>query len=239
MEPVQAIGGTCFLLMSAALSVRLLQLAYRNRAVPELLLGVAFLLGGTLGAILEAGGLTMLPDEAGPLLAVAKAFGAAGIAFNAVFTWYVFRRGDAWALPVLAVVVGVQGLSYAAHFATGTFATGVQAPQALWLEFIGRVASPLWLGIEAGLYWSRMRRRARIGLSDPLVQNRFLLWSLASATGVLLLATSVVPNYVERGTPAMDINLAAFGLLGIATSLLYWLAFFPPSAYRRRLTAAA
>jgi hypothetical protein len=60
VEVLRGIGGSCFLLTSAALAVRLFQLAYRNRAVPELLLGAAFLCGGTLGATMEASSQTLV-----------------------------------------------------------------------------------------------------------------------------------------------------------------------------------
>lgn len=239
MELLQAIGGGCFLLMSAALSIRLLQLARRNRAVPELLLGSAFLLGGTLGATLEAAGPSLAPEVAGRLVAVGKALGGIGIALNALFTWWVFRRGESWATALLVGLVALLTLGYFVNWQSGTFQTGMTTPDAFWLEFVGRVASPIWLGSEAVIYWSRMRRRSRIGLADPLVQNRFLLWALASFTGVLLIATSAAPVYARIGSQVADANLAAFGVLGIATAALYWLAFFPPEAYRRRICASA
>lgn len=237
MEALQGIGGASFLLISIALALRLLHLAGRTRAVPELLLGLAFLCGG-IGAVLEAGGQVLAPERAGPVMAAGKAIGGAGLALNAVFVWWVFRRGERWALWLMSFLVLLQGLGYAVHGLTGTFEAGLMARGAFWLEFLGRVASPLWLGGEAWGYWLRMRRRARIGLSDALLQNRFLLWTLASLTGVLLLATSAVPLYVQPGTPLSDLNLAAFGLLGLTTASFYWLAFFPPRAYRRWVIAA-
>ena len=50
----QAIGGSCFLLISVIVGLRLMLLARRNRSLPELLLGISFLAGGGIGAVLEA-----------------------------------------------------------------------------------------------------------------------------------------------------------------------------------------
>jgi hypothetical protein len=63
--------------------------------------------------------------------------------------------------------------------------------------------------------------------------------SSGTVTGILLIATSAAPVYADLGTSFADANLAAFGLLGIATAALYWLAFFPPASYRRWLAAPA
>jgi hypothetical protein len=89
LETVQALGGGSFLLVSTVLSFRLFVLAKRNRALPELLLGISFLFGGTIGAVLEATAQAFPPERAGALLAVAKTFGLVGMATNLVFTWWV------------------------------------------------------------------------------------------------------------------------------------------------------
>ena len=37
----------------------------------------------------------------------------------------------------------------------------------------------------------------------------------------------------------MAVNLTVLWISGIGASVPYWLAFFPPAAYRRRIRAAA
>ena len=241
MEAFEAVGGGFFLLVSSILSVRLLLLARRNRALPELLLGIAFLFGGTLGAVTEAAGGVMLetygPGRGGAMLAVGKAFGLIGIGANCFFVWWVFRRDEPWAFRLVLGLIALMGAGYALHFWSGAFASGVQSPLAFWIEFVGRVVSPAWLGVEAALYSQRMSRRVKLGLGDPVVANRFWLWAVASCTGIGFLLTSIPPLYFDRDSLLVSIDLVLFSLLGLATSVAYWLAFFPPAAYRRWLTS--
>lgn len=242
MLALQAIGGGSFLLISAILSVRLILLALRNRALPELLLGLAFLLGGTLGALSEAAaatiGLEQGWDRAGPMLAFGKSIGMLGITCNLLFTWWVFRRRARWALPVIAVLVAAQLIALLGHASAGSFETGVIAPTWFWLELAARIVSPAWLGVEAFSYYARMRRRVGLGMADAVVANRFLLLSIASLSGTLFLLTSLPPIYLEEGSPLAALDLVAFAVFGLATAFTYWLAFFPPAAYRRWLETA-
>ena len=62
-EAAQAFGGGLFLVTSLVIGVRLLHLAWRNRTLPELLLGIAFFVGAGLGAVLEAGSMVALETE--------------------------------------------------------------------------------------------------------------------------------------------------------------------------------
>ena len=125
------------------------------------------------------------------------------------------------------------------HASSDAFRTALIDMRWFWLELAGRLASPSWLGIEAFLYWNAMRRRARIGLADPVVANRFLLWTVASATGLLCLLTSVPPHYLPAHHWLLELDLFVFSAAGIATAAAYWLAFFPPGRYRRWLEAPA
>jgi hypothetical protein len=238
MLVLQAVGGGAFLIVSSILGIRLLFMAVRNQALPELLLGVAFLCGGTLGALIEANALVLGERgfNAGPLLAAGKTFGLIGMISNCLFTWWVFRRDDRWALGVIGGISLWQLVAFIGHFWSGAFTTAAVQPLWFWIEFIGRLASPTWLGIEAALYWMAMRRRLAIGLGDAIVANRFALWALASASGVVFLFTSVPPLYVTDGLwIALDLTL--FALAGISTAAAYWLAFFPPATYARYVEA--
>ena len=97
---------------------------------------------------------------------------------------------------------------------------------------IGAALFMLCEAVSLPAYWRRMRRRAALGLGDPLVTNRFGLWALASATGVVCLLTSVPPLYLPAGSALLLADLVVFGAAGVATASLYWLAFFPPARYR-------
>ena len=79
----------------------------------------------------------------------------------------------------------------------------------------------------------------KLGLADPVVTDRFLLWTFAAACSFLMLSTSIMPILLGRTHPLAIIALAVFSVTGAATAACYWLAFFPPEAYRRRVRARA
>jgi hypothetical protein len=234
MNAMQAIGGGSFLLVSGILGIRLLALAYRNRALPELLLGLSFLLGGTFGAIIEAnaGVVAQQGGDGGSMLAVGKALGLVAMFTNSLFTYWVFRRGQIAGKCVIGAVVLLTSAGYIGHFSSGAFSTGVVEPLWFWVEFLGRIVSASWLGAEAFLYFGAMRRRVALGLAEPILANRFLLWTIASCTGVVFLCTSVPPMFLTEGL-LVEIDMYLFAAAGLATASAYWLAFFPPAAYRK------
>jgi hypothetical protein len=84
IDAIQAAAGGLFLLTATVVGCRLLLLARRSRALPELLLGAGLLVGGTIGGPLEAAGLSarpeLGPDLTGRLLLIGKLFGVVALA---------------------------------------------------------------------------------------------------------------------------------------------------------------
>ena len=85
-----------------------------------------------------------------------------------------------------------------------------------------------------------MRRRLRLGLADPLVTNRFLLWGLgigAAGVGSLIsVSVQVVSGFSMSEIPALTLSNSMFGL---ASAVLMWVAFVPPAAWRRYILGQA
>jgi hypothetical protein len=241
IEALQAVAASMYLLTMAVVGCRLLFLAHRSRALPELLLGVSLILGGVIGALLEAGGLAAIRDHSaqmvGRLLLAGKLFGVAGLLFTGLFTWRVFRPGERWAGLVVAALVACSLTALCGFAWHGTFSTA-EIPS-LWfgVEFVGRLGAPCWMALEAIRYYGLMRRRLRLGLADPVVTNRFLLWALAAGFSIVLLLTSAPPVFLDpiRQEALLISDLLIFSVCGVASSICYWLAFFPPAAYRHRL----
>jgi hypothetical protein len=78
-----------------------------------------------------------------------------------------------------------------------------------------------------------MRRRARMGLGDPIVANRLLLWGIgASGIAAVTLVHLVAQLLGRYELPPSLVGVVSALLLG--TAVAEWLAFFPPRAYRRR-----
>jgi hypothetical protein len=243
LEAVLALGGGLYFFMSAVVALRLLVLARRNRGLPELLLGLSFLLAGTIGSFLEVAGVAARPQlepaQIGALAMVGKLFAAAGLACSILFIGWVFRRHERWAIVPTTAVIAAAAVAFAGMAATGTFSSGVSSAPWFWIEFAARLGSPCWLGLEAGRYYLRMKRRMRLGLADPVVTNRFLLWTSAAFFSFLMLSTSIAPVVLGRSHPVAIAALVVFSLSGAAAAASYWLAFFPPEAYRRRVRARA
>jgi len=243
LEAGQALGGSLFFVASAAVAIRLLFLARRNRGLPELMLGLSFLLGGTIGAIVEVVGIVaspqLQPAQVGTFLMIGKLFGIAGVSCSVLFVGWVFRRHERWAIVPATAVIGAGLVAFGGMAAAGTFSSGVNTAPWYWIELAGRLGSPCWLGLEAGRYYLRMKRRMRLGLADPVVTDRFLLWTFAASFSFLMLTTSITPVLLGRTHPVAHAALVVCSFSGAAVAACYWLAFFPPEAYRRHLRARA
>ena len=101
------------------------------------------------------------------------------------------------------------------------------------------LAAYLWTGWEAFHYHGLMRRRARLGLADAAVSDRFLLWGLMAlcvAAGVLLNSVALALRIEILESPWILLGSSATGL---AQALLLVLAFVPPSSYLAWVRARA
>jgi hypothetical protein len=245
LDGLQSIGGSIYMLTITVVGVRMLLLARRTHGMPELLLGLSMLLGGLFGASLEVFVMfslpTLEPQLAGHLLLVAKLSGGLGITLHNLFIWKVFRPDNGWGALGFGLLTGLLAVVLFGFEFSGSFATGVVQPFWFWTELVGRVAAPLWLSFEALRYWSLMRRRVRLGLGDPLLANRFLMYGLAALLGVIMMLTSVVGQTADPEGPTLVADAALFLLFGcgMGASACYALAFFPPAAYRERFAAVA
>ena len=91
----------------------------------------------------------------------------------------------------------------------------------------------------AGLHqWRMSCRRLALGLGDPVVSNRFLMWGLFGASAGALVVVLIVLQLqrVNAGTDLVgSLAMAGFGLV---SSVFAALAFFPPRAYLDRVRSA-
>jgi hypothetical protein len=158
----------------------------------------------------------------------------------AVFTQRVFRPESAWAAWL---VRGFAALLVAG--VTGSVLQGdwegfsVSSPW-FWLEWSGYTLPFAWAGAESLIQHGQARRRRQIGLCDPMVCNRFLLWGIY-ATVAVIVSLAVLLQYAayEREgvfNATWDILVNTGEILSIA---LIWLIFFPPALYRSWVASAA
>jgi hypothetical protein len=218
----------------ALVGVRLLWLAWRTRELPELCMGLCcFLLGGVglpLSLAIRAG-LVAGPETRELWLAGALAIQDLACLALYVATWRVFRVEAEWARALVLVA----GLLLAASVPS----SGSDHGLFYWIGWGARGAAFLWSALESRRYLGLLRRRQALGLADPVVVDRFRLWSIccgAVVLGFLVFLGGRLLALNPAETPAV---LATTSLVGLVGGLTLWLAFAPPAAYLRRVEARA
>mgnify|MGYP006337394957 CR=1 FL=1 len=241
-EILGVIGFGSFLAVSLAVGTRLLLLARRTRRLPELAMGLNFLLAGFIGyALLVAAESLHLFAE--PLAGYGSFFGVTGISLGGVFvclfTQRVFHPHSRVALAALVLLSGWFVLA-----SYGAWVLNVENEQQGFGVWLGRWGSNLgmfavygWSTSASLRYYARMRRRVRIGIGDPLVANRFLLWGIGTLATLLVallyIGTQLFGHYE---LPASLLGVSSTPVL--ASAIAEWLAFLPPRSYRERFARA-
>ena len=140
---------------------------------------------------------------------------------------------------LFAMIMGIGAVAFVGFGLAGTYATGVSHRGWFGLELLARLAAPAWMAAESLRYYGQMKKRVAIGLGDPLVANRFLLWGIGASFGVLMIVTSVAPVFLPTTHVLLPVSIVILGISGLGAAIPYWLAFFPPRAYRRRFEPSA
>jgi len=224
---VEFLAGLFFMIAGA----RLIRLSRRTGEAPERLLGISFALTGvayvgwTLPYVVAMGPMAEPSDFAAWIVY------SIGCVPYLLFVRVVFRPGPGW--PQWLVIVSVAALALSATVLTlsGDRYPGLANPF-FWIQWLGYTAPCVWLTIEAVLCRRNAVRRARIGLADPIIVNRYLLLGIFGLFQVFaclsdILMGSDLATY-QAASGLADILLGGSELAGIAT---LWLAFFPPKAY--------
>ena len=232
------IGFASFIGVSLVVGVRLLGLARRTGELPELAIGANFVLAGAIGysLLIAAESLHLF---AGRSAGVGSFAGVTGISLGAaligLFSQRGFRPGNRAFRATLAALAGWLALgvygSWILHVAGEGGGAGAWLGH--WAPNLGIFAAYGWSSFESLRYYAMMRRRVSLGIADPLVANRFLLWGLGtlavSAVTLLHLAVQIFGSYELPSS-----LLGVVSVLVLAAAIAEWLAFFPPAAYRRR-----
>ena len=79
-----------------------------------------------------------------------------------------------------------------------------------------------------------LRRRLRLGLVEPEVVARILLWGIGSGCASVLIALYAWLWLQRPGLVPSFEEVALIAVPGIGAAVSVWLAFFPPAAWRRR-----
>jgi hypothetical protein len=229
---------------TSLVALRMLLLAAATRRLPELLLGAGGLLicGVGFPISVAAGFGGPVAGLNAPLWVGSELATQAGVALLYLFTQQVFRPGVAWARALVAgVALYLPAALAGAASALSTAAPGESSVAVtrgwLLLCFAGYAGCFVWSAAESLREHAMARRRQAIGLADPIVVNRFYLWSGygLAATGIMLANTAGVLLGVDISSSL--VVLVPSGVLGLAASVAMYLVFVPPAWYLERIRA--
>ncbi|MFW5876101.1 MAG: hypothetical protein ACOCXM_05150 [Myxococcota bacterium] len=224
-----------------AVGLRLLRLYSITHLLPELLLAIGLLCTGLLGFAVEmlAKVAPGVPERAQLALALVGLAGEyAGAVALIVFARKVFHPRARWAgalawLTVVALVAALLGEWLSEQYLHYVDAQPIEGPY-VPLGIAARGFAPAWMAIDAFRYHGLIRRRARIGLAEPLVVHRVALWGTASAASAIGHAVGVTHRAIwGTGLEAHTWSLNLVAGLAFVSAACIGLAFFPPPVYRR------
>lgn len=233
-EMLGAVGLVAFAVSSLAIGARLLVLGRRTRGVPELAVGLGFVIGCVVGYVPETIVLStdfISPEREATVLAVTQVAIRLAAISVLVFTRHVFRPHDAWALGLATLLVVALAMSWVAFPYTRIYAENWR--ELFWYDFfaVARSIALAWGAAESLIYYAKSRRRMRLGLAQALVSNRFLLWGIGLASLTLLMASTLLASLVGVD-PAVSGWVLLESFAGLVGASALWLTFFPNRAYK-------
>jgi len=243
---VAGLAQTVYLTAAFVLAGHLLARARRKGDLAPLLLGLQLLFAMGFGYLLCAAGtsLAMLAEDPSPrvvagLLGTGNVATMIGLSAALVFNWRVFSPGARWPLWLGGGFVAAMAAGWLGSAASGAFETGSYRNPWFLLLNAAMLAINLWVGIEPLVYHAKLRKRVRLGLAEPLVVDRFLLWGLGSLARAALVVMGPIGELwltsldAEGRATFTTIAVSIASSLGLGTSVAYWLTFNPPAAYVR------
>lgn len=227
------------------LGARLLRRSLRaGGGMPERLLGVHLIGAIGLGSLL-LGIASMSAYGDSPLSPGAfEAFVVAGnlttlvgigaaLWFNALVFHGGARRASAMAVTSTALMCAAF-VYYAA--AGGTKSSAALFARDYWPLAGAMAACDLWLIHDALACRRQLLRRLALGLAEPIVVERMLLWAVASLSRLGLVLMAPVTNAwtdLETRRQAAPWLLVLSGLLILGSCVSLWLMLVPSARYRR------
>lgn len=203
-----------------------------------LAMGVGYLLLSIAVATLELG-IAMDPMLRGSFVGLGNLATCAGLLATLIFTRNVFRPESAGARAVVWILSGMMAVGFAVYGLTGGFPGARYESWGAGTMLAGIIGTNLWVSWEPLRYHLLMRRRLKLGLADPVVVDRFLLWGVGSASRLVLVVfgvgSALIVRHLEPATALAysKLVLAGTSACGLAASVAYWLAFHPSPAYLR------
>ena len=234
MELFGLIGVVTYSAVGLVVGLRLLRLARRTGEWPERLIGGAFLAGSTFGypTLVAADRLKTVAPDPGLILFFAGSTGLVAAAVCLLAFWQRVYQPDRLAAR-RTFLVGSAFLVVCLFGLVLTHSAGAKvAANAWYLPGLAAQGTAYAINGWAGArYWRMLRRRLSLGLADPIVVNRMLLWSAAACAITLQYLYSTVRIVMTGESSVTGLGVALVSSLGLIAAGTMLLAFFPPRSY--------
>ena len=237
MDTTAYIGEVISAVVYLFVGARLYRLSRRTGHAPETLIAASFLLWMLAYAIWDipyafVDSAELVPAFYSYASLIALALGSLVFAF---FIRAVFRPDARWATALVVVIAvsilaGLVGTAWVGDWAGIDLLTHPW----YWLDFFGSIAPITWMGVEGFAQYFKTRKQLKLGLCDPMVCNRFLLWGIAGALWTILEAIVAASDLVYalsgQWSELLGAAIAIFEFIPVA---IIWFVFFPPDFYCR------
>jgi hypothetical protein len=239
MEESATTGELITSLVYLIAGVRLVRMSRLTREIPERLLGASFLFMGAGSLFYSVAIISSFEALWTQFNFSARISYVIGFILVAFFTQRVFRPEERWGRwlvygTVALFIAGVGGSAMSGDWEGFSTSSGWY-----WLEWVGYQVPVTWTCVEATAEHIRARRRQQVGLCEPLVCNRLLLWAcfgaLQACGNVITVGQYVAFEQTQVFTAGWDYFYSA---ASISALVMMWIAFFPPAYYKRWLDRA-
>jgi hypothetical protein len=247
------LGPILIFLLLVAPGIRLLSLAHRSKQGPEFWGGLYFI-GAAIGLAMRVLGSSLFltePQLANTINTIGHLAFASGTIAMTIFTLRVFHPTSSMARIFAGMTIAAILLT-SAHTLLAGF-TNIENSYSMVATNFARLIPTCWAFYESFRYWLSMRRRETLGLADPVLTNRFLLWSIWTGAVTLLpmialfvrtlsIVTLGNDEFIEGAgavlMPAvLSIIRVLFVIIAPVAAVSLSLSFFPPTAYLDRVRA--
>ena len=228
------------MVVGTAVGLRILLRARQDRSLPELAIGTALV---AFAGVTQTLSIARVALEGRISLGATIALQVGATSASAltllalyVFTWRVFRPDARWAALLFAGGSALGLWAGAAMAAISFYAVG--EPPTLTGHWIALSALSYaicfgWAALESLLYHRRLVLRLRLGLADPLLVNRFLLWGGACSFGFAIDVALIVMALGGADFNHSQLIRLLVSASGLANAIAWFLGFTPPAWYAR------
>ena len=233
MKIIAGLSVVVLVLSALTIAIKTFVLWRRTRQAPELLLSMMLFFVTVIGYPLAVGCALIPPSRALALHIAYPLTINGGFVFLLLFTQRVFRPNVLWATCLVALTMLILASSAGMYIHEVTGAHPRPLPEMVGLTLLnssGIAVAYFWTTAEALACYRRLRLQLRLGLTEPVVANRVLLWGLMTLAAGLAVVLNVV--VALEGAYMSPPVVAISSGLGLLYAGFLFLAFHPPTWYR-------